>query len=137
MIVHREKRDALKCFRSGSCPILVATAVAARGLDIPHVTHVINFDLPTDFEEYIHRIGRTGHMGDLEVATSFYNEKNRYLASDVKTLLVEAKPIVPPFLENVSVLSSSHRSGKRMGPSRGDVGGGLRYGSNSNFWRTS
>lgn len=61
----REREDALKQFRSGGSPILVATAVAARGLDIPHVTHVINFDLPSDIEEYVHRIGRTGRMGNL------------------------------------------------------------------------
>jgi ATP-dependent RNA helicase DDX3X len=51
----REREEALKCFRSGDCPILVATAVAARGLDIPHVKHVINYDLPSDVEEYVHR----------------------------------------------------------------------------------
>lgn len=61
----REREDALKQFRSGQTPILVATAVAARGLDIPHVKHVINFDLPSDVEEYVHRIGRTGRMGNL------------------------------------------------------------------------
>ena len=61
----REREDALKRFRSGRTPILVATAVAARGLDIPHVKHVINFDLPSDVEEYVHRIGRTGRMGNL------------------------------------------------------------------------
>lgn len=61
----REREDALKSFRSGNTPILVATAVAARGLDIPHVTHVINYDLPSDVEEYVHRIGRTGRMGNL------------------------------------------------------------------------
>ncbi|GFG30573.1 hypothetical protein Cfor_10491 [Coptotermes formosanus] len=61
----REREEALRRFRSGATPILVATAVAARGLDIPHVKHVINFDLPSDVEEYVHRIGRTGRMGNL------------------------------------------------------------------------
>lgn len=61
----REREEALKNFRTGTTPILVATAVAARGLDIPHVKHVINFDLPSDVEEYVHRIGRTGRMGNL------------------------------------------------------------------------
>ena len=61
----REREDALKRFRSGKTPILVATAVSARGLDIPHLKHVINFDLPSDVEEYVHRIGRTGRMGNL------------------------------------------------------------------------
>ena len=61
----KEREDALSSFRNARCPILVATAVAARGLDIPHVKHVINFDLPTDIEEYVHRIGRTGRVGNL------------------------------------------------------------------------
>lgn len=77
----REREDALRQFRSGNTPILVATAVAARGLDIPHVKHVINFDLPSDIEEYVHRIGRTGRMGNLGLATSFFNDRNRNLAN--------------------------------------------------------
>jgi ATP-dependent RNA helicase DDX3X len=60
-----ERMEALANFRQGITPILVATAVAGRGLDIPHVNHVINFDLPGDVEEYVHRIGRTGRMGNL------------------------------------------------------------------------
>ena len=60
-----EREYALRRFREGATPVLVATAVAARGLDIPHVKHVINFDLPSDVEEYVHRIGRTGRMGNL------------------------------------------------------------------------
>lgn len=67
----KEREDALRQFRSGQTPILVATAVAARGLDIPHVKHVINFDLPSDVEEYVHRIGRTGRMGNLGIFNLF------------------------------------------------------------------
>lgn len=74
---------------------MVATAVAARGLDIPHVKHVINFDLPSDVEEYVHRIGRTGRMGNLGVATSFFNDKNRSLCKDLIELLVESKQELP------------------------------------------
>lgn len=72
-----EREAALKSFRSGRTPILVATDVAARGLDIPHVTHVINYDLPTDIDDYVHRIGRTGRAGvhfpesDFQLAPSF------------------------------------------------------------------
>lgn len=67
-----EREDALRNFRGRYTPILVATAVAARGLDIPHVSHVINFDLPGDVEEYVHRIGRTGRMGNLGKSLLFY-----------------------------------------------------------------
>ncbi|CAI9761126.1 unnamed protein product [Fraxinus pennsylvanica] len=56
----QERELALRSFKSGNTPILVATDVAARGLDIPHVAHVINFDLPNDIDDYVHRIGRTG-----------------------------------------------------------------------------
>ncbi|KAG5880466.1 hypothetical protein JTB14_000571 [Gonioctena quinquepunctata] len=124
----REREDALRQFRSGNTPILVATAVAARGLDIPHVKHVINFDLPSDIEEYVHRIGRTGRMGNLGLATSFFNDRNRNLATGMLDLLIEAKQEFPSWLEGVA-------ADGRM-PSVGRRGGGKgRYGSSggSNF----
>ncbi|TMW51402.1 hypothetical protein DOY81_003526 [Sarcophaga bullata] len=121
----KEREDALRCFRSGECPILVATAVAARGLDIPHVKHVINFDLPSDVEEYVHRIGRTGRMGNLGVATSFFNEKNRNICADLMELLIETKQEVPSFLEEMMASERSHGGNKR----RGGSSGGGRYGS--------
>lgn len=99
----REREEALRNFRCGTTPILVATAVAARGLDIPHVTHVINFDLPSDVEEYVHRIGRTGRMGNLGLATSFFNDKNRNLTRDLIELLIETKQELPAWLENMGI----------------------------------
>ncbi|XP_030374887.1 ATP-dependent RNA helicase bel [Scaptodrosophila lebanonensis] len=119
----KEREEALRCFRSGDCPILVATAVAARGLDIPHVKHVINFDLPSDVEEYVHRIGRTGRMGNLGVATSFFNEKNRNICSDLLELLIETKQEIPNFLEDLLSSDRGHGGAKRRGG-----GGGARYG---------
>ncbi|XP_054168455.1 ATP-dependent RNA helicase DDX3X-like isoform X2 [Oppia nitens] len=98
----REREDALNSFRSGRAPILVATAVAARGLDIPNVKHVINFDLPTDIEEYVHRIGRTGRVGNLGLATSFFNDKNKNMAIDLCELVSETKQEVPHWLQAVS-----------------------------------
>lgn len=124
----REREEALKCFRSGDCPILVATAVAARGLDIPHVKHVINFDLPSDVEEYVHRIGRTGRMGNLGVATSFFNDKNRNICGDLVELLVESKQEVPGFLEDIMSSDRSHGGGRR-GNRPGNRYGGGGFGS--------
>lgn len=118
----REREDALRQFRSGHTPILVATAVAARGLDIPHVKHVINFDLPSDVEEYVHRIGRTGRMGNLGLATSFFNDRNRNLASAMMDLLAEAKQETPSFLESVAADGRMPSSGRRGG--KGRYGGG-------------
>ena len=72
--------QALRAFRSGKCRILVATDVAARGLDIPHVTHVINYDLPKDIDDYVHRIGRTGRAGKKGLATAFFTDDDYGLA---------------------------------------------------------
>ncbi|GLG93124.1 ATP-dependent RNA helicase bel [Gryllus bimaculatus] len=110
----REREDALHRFRTGQTPILVATAVAARGLDIPHVKHVINFDLPSDVEEYVHRIGRTGRMGNLGLATSFFNDKNRNLVRDLVELIQETKQELPSWLHELAserMPSSSRRGG--------------------------
>ncbi|XP_050539575.1 putative ATP-dependent RNA helicase Pl10 isoform X3 [Daktulosphaira vitifoliae] len=124
----REREDALKSFRSGNTPILVATAVAARGLDIPHVTHVINYDLPSDVEEYVHRIGRTGRMGNLGLATSFFNDKNRNLTRDLMELITESKQELPGWLES---MASDFRmnSGRRNNGSKGGRFGGSGFGS--------
>ncbi|XP_078738664.1 ATP-dependent RNA helicase DDX3X isoform X1 [Lampetra fluviatilis] len=119
----RDREEALHHFRSGKCPILVATAVAARGLDISNVKHVINFDLPSDIEEYVHRIGRTGRVGNLGLATSFFNMKNSSLARDLMDLLVEAHQEVPTWLEGVAYGQQS-RSGAWGGGGRGKRSGG-------------
>lgn len=119
----KEREEALKFFRSGRCPVLVATAVAARGLDIPNVKHVINFDLPAEVEEYVHRIGRTGRMGNLGTATSFFNDKNRNVATGLVRLLTETQQEIPSFLEDMT-------ADRGWGGRRGGGGGGRnqRYG---------
>ncbi|ESO98794.1 hypothetical protein LOTGIDRAFT_213568 [Lottia gigantea] len=122
----REREDALRLFRSGDRPILVATAVAARGLDISNVRHVINFDLPSDIEEYVHRIGRTGRVGNLGLATSFINEKNKNIVRDLLDLLMEANQEVPSWLEAVATESRSSAGSKRGGRKYGAGGFGAR-----------
>jgi superfamily II DNA/RNA helicase len=67
------RQRALKAFRDNHSQILVATDVAARGLDIPNVTHVINYDIPATYEDYVHRIGRTGRGNETGVALTFVN----------------------------------------------------------------
>ncbi|XP_032888965.1 ATP-dependent RNA helicase DDX3X isoform X3 [Amblyraja radiata] len=122
----RDREEALHQFRSGKCPILVATAVAARGLDISNVKHVINFDLPSDIEEYVHRIGRTGRVGNLGLATSFFNEKNSNITKDLLDLLVEAKQEVPSWLENLSYENQHKTTGRGRSKSRFGAGFGAR-----------
>lgn len=93
--------------------------VAARGLDIPNVKHVINFDLPSDVEEYVHRIGRTGRVGNLGLATSFFNDKNRNMALDLVELITETKQELPDWLsalgKEVSMEQRSSNSRKYGG----------------------
>uniref|UniRef100_A0A667YUH5 RNA helicase n=1 Tax=Myripristis murdjan TaxID=586833 RepID=A0A667YUH5_9TELE len=121
----RDREEALNQFRSGKCPILVATAVAARGLDISNVKHVINFDLPSDIEEYVHRIGRTGRVGNLGLATSFFNDKNGNITKDLLDILVEAKQEVPSWLESLAY-EHQHKSSNRGRPKRFSGGFGAR-----------
>ncbi|KAF2090643.1 DEAD-domain-containing protein, partial [Saccharata proteae CBS 121410] len=103
----REREKALEMFRTARCPILVATAVAARGLDIPNVTHVVNYDLPTDIDDYVHRIGRTGRAGNTGISTAFFNRGNRGVVRDLIDLLKEANQEVPGFLESIAREGSS------------------------------
>ncbi|RAH42379.1 DEAD/DEAH box helicase [Aspergillus brunneoviolaceus CBS 621.78] len=100
----REREDALRAFRTAKCPILVATGVSARGLDIKNVMHVVNFDLPRaqhgGITEYIHRIGRTARIGNEGLASSFYNEDDQELALDLVNILLESGQKIPDFLES-------------------------------------
>merc|ERR1712058_41752 len=97
--LQREREEALYDFRVGTMPILVATAVAARGLDIPGVAHVINYDMPDDVDEYVHRIGRTGRLGNLGKATSFYDaEGDADVAGPLVKMLAAAGIAVPDWL---------------------------------------
>ena len=84
-----EREAALKDFTRGLCSVLVATDVAARGLDVKGVQHVVNMDLPRNFEDYVHRIGRTGRNGMTGRATSFYTDSDAFIVSQIKRALQE------------------------------------------------
>ncbi|XP_033738808.1 ATP-dependent RNA helicase DED1-like isoform X2 [Pecten maximus] len=117
--LQREREEALRDFKIGKAPILIATSVAARGLDIPNVKHVINYDLPQSIDEYVHRIGRTGRCGNLGKATSFYSEdSDGSLAKPLLRILVDAQQNVPEWLESSgqsSMSSGSYSGGGRFG----------------------
>lgn len=118
-----EREQALHSFRTARMPILVATAVAARGLDIPNVKHVVNFDMPADIEEYVHRIGRTGRVGNLGLATSFFNERNRNLCNDLMELLVESLQEVPSWMDSMSYDMKQQQQAKMKMQTRRYSGG--------------
>merc|ERR1712020_258820 len=124
--LQREREEALRDFKSGRMPILVATGVASRGLDIKEVKHVVNYDLPKEIEEYVHRIGRTGRLGNTGKATSFFDSgrsEDQGIAPSMAKILSDAQQEVPDFLSG----------GCAGGSSMGGFGGkDIRAGAASN-----
>lgn len=99
----QEERDAaITRFKSFQADVLVATDVASKGLDFPDVQHVINYDMPKEIENYVHRIGRTGRCGKTGVATTFINKNSpETVLLDLKHLLIEAKQQIPLVLQTL------------------------------------
>ncbi|KAJ3293658.1 DEAD-box ATP-dependent RNA helicase 35 [Borealophlyctis nickersoniae] len=97
-----EREYAIKAYKGGKADVLVATDVASKGLDFSEIKHVINYDMPKEIEDYVHRIGRTGRSGKTGVATTFINKScPEPILLDLKYLLKEAKQAVPPCLEAI------------------------------------
>ncbi|XP_027923784.1 DEAD-box ATP-dependent RNA helicase 46 [Vigna unguiculata] len=128
-----ERDHVLSQFRTGRSPVLVATDVAARGLDIKDIRVVVNYDFPTGVEDYVHRIGRTGRAGATGLAYTFFGDQDAKYASDLIKVLEGANQKVPPELRDMS-----SRGGSGMGRSRrwGSGGRGGRgdsgYGGRNN-----
>jgi ATP-dependent RNA helicase DDX41 len=94
-----ERNEAIRLFKEGKADVLIATDVAAKGLDFADIQHVINFDMPSEIENYVHRIGRTGRCGKTGVATTFINKScEETTLLDLKHLLKEAHQRIPPVL---------------------------------------
>ena len=84
---------ALSDFKSGRCRVLVATDIAARGIDVDNITHVINFDLPNEPESYVHRIGRTARAGAGGTAISLCAAAERAYLRNIERLLGRRVPV--------------------------------------------
>ena len=112
--LHGEERDeALAAFVSGQTSLLLATDAAVRGVDVPDVAHVVNFDFPSDVDAYLHRIGRTGRAGAKGLATSFVNEQvARVELESLAAVFKESGDEVPPWFNEL------------LTPPRGGGGGG-------------
>jgi ATP-dependent RNA helicase RhlB len=95
-VPQKKRLSLLKQFQHGELPILVATDVAARGLHIPGVTHVINYDLPDDAEDYVHRIGRTARAGEAGEAISFICETHAFCLPDIEAFIGAKIPSESP-----------------------------------------
>jgi len=130
MCIHGDKQQkerdwVLSEFRTGATMILVATDVAARGLDVDDVKFVINYDYPNNSEDYIHRIGRTGRKGNSGTSYTLFTPTNAPKARDLVSVLTEAKQVVNPKLMELTRKVSDYG---RNAFKRGGGGGGRARG---------
>merc|ERR1712226_1413729 len=107
LCIHGDKKQeerewVLKEFKEGKSPILVATDVASRGLDVKDIKYVINYDFPNQIEDYIHRVGRTGRAGATGSSYTFFTADKSRMAKDLIAVLREANQPVPAELEKLS-----------------------------------
>jgi ATP-dependent RNA helicase DDX3X len=107
----RERTAAIRTFSTGETPFLVATNVAARGLDIDNVTHVVNFDMPNDIDDYVHRIGRTGRAGKKGISTTFITPENTSVISKLVDLLDDAGNEVPKWMDDMKFDRTKRQKG--------------------------
>ena len=122
-----QRTKALQAFKSGKCKILIATDIAARGIDIDGVTHVINYDLPNVAEQYVHRIGRTARAGREGVAISLVcGDDLAYLRDIEKITKQEISVLEAPEGSEALIASTPDRSVKPKRPVRQNRGGAGR-----------
>jgi len=112
----KDRHTGVDAFRRGEKDVLVATDVASKGLDFENIQHVINYDMPEDIENYVHRIGRTGRSGKRGLSTTFINRKSDLsVLMDLKHLLVEAGQQLPLFLKQLAGDEGEQASAENMG----------------------
>lgn len=101
-ITQAKRTKTLENFKSGRSKVMVATDVAGRGIHVEGISHVVNYNLPEDPEDYVHRIGRTGRAGATGVSISFASEDDAFLLPDIETLLGHSLACTPPPLRERS-----------------------------------
>jgi ATP-dependent RNA helicase RhlB len=130
-VPQKKRLSLLRQFKEGELPVLVATDVAARGLHIPDVTHVINYDLPEDPEDYVHRIGRTARAGAAGDAVSFACETYAFCLPDIEAFIgakIPAETVSPELLARVDPHSRVRMERPDRDERWGDRRGGDRRG---------
>jgi ATP-dependent RNA helicase DDX5/DBP2 len=129
----QQERDwVLKEFKEGTANLLVATDVAARGLDVKNIQFVVNYDMPNNFEDYVHRVGRTARAGKTGTAISFFTSKNAGMAGDLVHNLRENNMEIPPQLEGYVGMRGGGKGGRGRKGGGGFRGGGKGGMSGSN-----
>jgi ATP-dependent RNA helicase DDX5/DBP2 len=119
----QNERDwVLNEFKTGKSPIMVATDVASRGIDVRNITHVLNYDYPNNSEDYVHRIGRTGRAGQTGTAITLFTTENSKQARDLVQILQESKQQIDPRLHEMCRYGGGGGGGGRWGGGRGRGG---------------
>ena len=120
----RDRTDALEQFKQGKVPLLIATDVAARGLDIPQVEYVLNYSFPLTVEDYVHRIGRTGRGGRTGISHTFFTDDDKGLAGALVNVLKEANQDVPQEIYKYPMITKKkgHANYGAFGPKADLVG---------------
>ncbi|XP_062010162.1 DEAD-box ATP-dependent RNA helicase 46-like [Rosa rugosa] len=119
-----ERDHVLGQFRTGRTPVLVATDVAARGLDVKDIRVVINYDFPTGVEDYVHRIGRTGRAGATGLAYTFFGDQDAKYAAELIKVLEGANQRVPPEIRELASRGGGMNRFRRWGSGSGGRDGG-------------
>ncbi|KAJ9161818.1 RNA helicase [Coniochaeta hoffmannii] len=129
----QNERDwVLDQFKTGKSPIMVATDVASRGIDVRNITHVLNYDYPNNSEDYIHRIGRTGRAGQTGTAITLFTTDNAKQARDLVNVLQEAKQHIDPKLQEMVRYGGGGGGGRYGGGGYRGRGGGYGGGRRAN-----
>ncbi len=123
------RQRALKGFRAGDIRALVATDIAARGIDVEGVTHVVNFDLPNDPESYVHRIGRTARAGAAGMAISFCDHGERAFLRDIEKIIRQKVPVIVDHPYHAAEIANDNGKAKG-GPARKGIQRKKRQGHN-------
>ncbi|KAL9104724.1 MAG: hypothetical protein Q9163_000336 [Psora crenata] len=128
----QNERDwVLNEFKTGKSPIMVATDVASRGIDVKNITHVFNYDYPNNSEDYVHRIGRTGRAGSKGTAITLFTTENSKQARDLVAVLQESKQQIDPRLHEMARYGGGGGGGRYGGRGGGRGGRGGYSGSNA------
>jgi len=109
-----ERDNVMNQFKTGKYPILVATDLAARGLDVKDIKYVINFDFPINMENYVHRVGRTGRAGANGESYTFFTEEDSRFSHELIKVLQETKQVIPSELNDMRVKFSYNKKSSKQ-----------------------
>lgn len=133
LAIHGDKSQSerdwvMREFRTGNSPVMIATDIAARGLDVKDIKYVINYDFPTNIEDYVHRIGRTGRAKTTGTAYTYFTAENYRSSKALVKILEEAKQEIPQkLMEFARATGGGNNNSRYGGPSRWNQRSNNRY----------